>query len=240
MRPRRSHTFKLFGKTESATAALLEDLSPDPRLQVAYRAHFPEIQITLHVDEADPAVGRDLLHSLAADVRHRLGPIVYTEDPSIGFPDAIAQVMARHPASPTVALAESCTGGLIGKMITEVPGVSAWFLEGLTTYSNAAKTRLLGVDSALLAEHGAVSEAVVRAMAEGVRRRSGARIGLATTGIAGPGGGSPDKPVGTVYIAMATPAKTTHRLLQLPFDRERNRVVTAWAALEQLRRWALS
>jgi nicotinamide-nucleotide amidase len=240
VRPRLSQTFKLYGKTESATAALLEGLQTDPRLHVAYRAHFPEIQVTLHVDEPDADLGKALLTAVASQVRERLGALVYSEDPAVTFPQALAQAVAQHRDAPTVAIAESCTGGLVGKMITDVPGVSAWFLEGLTTYSNAAKTRLLEVPPDLLAQHGAVSEAVVRAMAEGVRERSGAQIGIATTGIAGPGGGSPDKPVGTVYIAIATPDQTTHRLLKLPFDRERNRIVSAWAALEQLRRWALT
>jgi nicotinamide-nucleotide amidase len=102
-----------------------------------------------------------------------------------------------------VATAESCTGGLISAACTELAGSSAWFERGFVTYSNEAKTELLGVDAGLIAAHGAVSEAVARAMAQGALARSGADIAVAVTGIAGPTGGSPDKPVGTVWLAWA-------------------------------------
>lgn len=239
VRPRCSHTFKTYGKTESGTAALLEGLTSDARLRVAYRAHFPTIQVTLHVEDHDPMAGQELLTAVSAEVRDRLGTLVHSEEPSVDFQQAVALAVAAHPQSPTVAVAESCTGGLVTKMITEVPGVSQWFLEGAVTYSNAAKVRLLGVEHSTIERHGAVSEEVARAMAEGIRLRAGAAVGLATTGIAGPGGGTAHKPVGTVHIAMATPEKTTHRLLRLPFGRTRNRIVSAWATLELLRLWAL-
>ena len=238
VRPRRSHTFKTYGKTESGTAALLEGMAVDPRLTVAYRAHFPSIQVTLHVNDDAGDAGQALLDRAAQDVRARLGRYIFSEHGDVDFPQAVAAQVAAHPARPTVAVAESCTGGLVASMITAVPGVSAWFHEGVVTYANAAKTRLLGVSEDLLTQHGAVSEAVARAMAEGVRRRAGTTLGLATTGIAGPAGGTPDKPVGTVHVAMATEDTTVHRLLRLPFDRERNRVVTAWTALELVRRWS--
>ena len=108
----------------------------------------------------------------------------------------------------TLALAESCTGGFIANRITNLPGASAVLLAGLVTYSNAAKERFLGVRAETLAAHGAVSEAVAREMAEGARANTGADFAIGVTGIAGPGGGTPEKPVGTVFIALASAAGT--------------------------------
>ncbi len=136
----------------------------------------------------------------------------------------------------TLALAESCTGGLLGATITRIPGSSAWFLEGAVTYANAAKVRALGVDPAALERHGAVSEVVARQMAEGIRERAGATYALSVTGVAGPGGGSPDKPVGTVHLALASPEGTFHHHAFLPGDRERTRTLAAATALDLLRR----
>jgi nicotinamide-nucleotide amidase len=238
-RPRHSRTFKTYGRTESGIAQLLEDLPADPRVTVAYRASFPRIQVTLHVHDDAPDVAQRLLDDQSAALRARLKAYVYSEAKDLDFAGAVAAAVMKHPESPSVAVAESCTGGLITTLITEIPGVSAWFKQGWVTYSNAAKIDLLGVDPALLNAHGAVSEQVARAMAEGARQRASADVGLATTGIAGPGGGSPAKPVGTVHIAMATGQGTQHRLLTLPYERHRNRVVSAWATLDLLRRWAL-
>lgn len=136
----------------------------------------------------------------------------------------------------TLALAESCTGGAIAHRITNIPGASAVLLAGLVTYSNTAKQQFLGVAADTLAQHGAVSEAVVREMAEGARRQTRADYALAVTGIAGPGGGSPDKPVGTVFIALSSPTGTTVERYYNPYDRETFKSVTGQQALELLRR----
>ncbi|HUU00409.1 MAG TPA: CinA family protein [Myxococcota bacterium] len=132
----------------------------------------------------------------------------------------------------TLAAAESCTGGLLGKLLTDVPGSSAVFLLSAVTYSNSMKEKLLGVEAALLREQGAVSEACARAMAEGVRRLSGADLAVAITGIAGPTGGSLTKPVGTVYLAISDDAGTDvrHRLFPA-LDRQLVRSFSAEAAL---------
>ena len=141
----------------------------------------------------------------------------------------------------TVGTAESCTGGLIAERLTDVPGSSDYFLGGIVTYSDEAKTSLLGVAPELLAARGAVSEEVAVEMARGARSVLGADWGLCSTGIAGPGGGSDDKPVGTVHVAVAGPAATgggdvEHRRLSLVGDRQRVRRLTSQWALELLRR----
>lgn len=151
---------------------------------------------------------------------------------------ALAQALRHRGWS--MACAESCTGGLIAAACTAVAGSSDWFERGFVTYSNAAKTEMLGVPAALLAQHGAVSEAVACAMAAGAIERSCARIAVAVTGIAGPGGATPGKPVGTVWLALATrnaaqAAHTTALLLQLGGDRAAVREQTVLRALQQLR-----
>ena len=139
----------------------------------------------------------------------------------------------------TVAVAESCSGGLIASLLTDVPGSSAYLLEGVVAYSNEAKIRGLGVSPDDLAAHGAVSQAVAEQMARGVRERAGAEFGVATTGIAGPDGGTDEKPVGTVYVAMASEREVAARRYQLVTDRARNKRLTAQIALDWLRRRVL-
>jgi nicotinamide-nucleotide amidase len=151
--------------------------------------------------------------------------------------DRLPQVVARLLAArhETLAVAESCTGGLLSKMITDVPGASAFFIEAAVTYADRAKTALLGVPADLIRQHGAVSEPVARAMAEGLRSTAGTTYALSTTGIAGPTGGTPTKPVGLVFIALAGPRGTTVAQLNLPGDRDRIRQRAALAALNLLR-----
>jgi nicotinamide-nucleotide amidase len=136
----------------------------------------------------------------------------------------------------TLSVAESCTGRLIAQRLTEVPGSSKYFIEGTVTYSNDAKTRTLGVEPVLLLEHGAVSAPVAEAMAEGIRKRARTDFGLAVTGVAGPGGGTEEKPVGLVYIALADDVQTKSRRLQIPGDRQLIRWRASQAALDLLRR----
>ncbi len=135
----------------------------------------------------------------------------------------------------TCAAAESCTGGLAGHLITQVPGSSDYFLGSVVSYSNGLKTGLLGVDRSDLDQFGAVSEQVVREMLRGILKLIGAEVGLAITGIAGPDGGSPEKPVGTVWICVGTKDKAEARVLHFPFDRAGNKMISAKAALFMLR-----
>lgn len=133
----------------------------------------------------------------------------------------------------TLAAAESCTGGWIAKLLTDLPGSSAWFGYGVVSYANAAKMQLLGVSEASLDTHGAVSESVVTQMAEGVRLLAGADYAVATSGVAGPGGGTPDKPVGTVWAAWSSAEGTIARMERFRGDRDEVRAKTvAWVLCE--------
>ena len=136
----------------------------------------------------------------------------------------------------TIATAESCTGGLIAAALTEIPGASDVVECGFVVYSNKSKAKLLGVKLTTIVHHGAVSEEVARAMAEGARAKARSTYALSTTGIAGPSGGSPEKPVGTVYIGLAGPDETVVKSLFFPSDRETFKQLTAQAAFDLLRR----
>ena len=174
-----------------------------------------------------------LVSEAETKVRGLLGPRIYgIEDEELET--AIVRLLTARKL--TLALAESCTGGNISHRITNVPGASAVLLAGLVTYSNQAKQRFLGVQSETLARHGAVSEPVAREMAEGARRETGADYALSVTGIAGPSGGTPDKPVGTVFIGLAGPHGVVVESNANPYDRETFKQVTTQQALDLLRR----
>jgi nicotinamide-nucleotide amidase len=168
--------------------------------------------------------------------RGLLGELVFAVDDELLEAVVIGLLAERKQ---TLALAESCTGGFISHRLTNVPGASAVLLAGLVTYSNEAKQLFLGVHSETLAAHGAVSEAVAREMAEGARGRTGAAYAIAVTGIAGPGGGTEGKPVGTVWLALADAAGTIARRKLNAFDRETFKYITAQQVLEMLRRRVL-
>ena len=189
-----------------------------------------------HVDVRLAAYGGDAeqtVREAEAVVRELLGSHIYgVEDESLEA--VIVRLLTERQA--TLALAESCTGGGIANRVTDVPGASAVLLAGLVTYSNAAKEKFLGVQAETLAAHGAVSEPVAREMAEGARRQTQADYALSVTGIAGPGGGTPEKPVGTVFIGLAGPTGTVVERNFNSFDRETFKQVTAQQALELLRR----
>lgn len=169
-------------------------------------------------------------------VRGILGPLVFAADDE-QLEETVIKLLTHRKQ--TIALAESCTGGAIADRLTNVPGASAVFLAGLVTYSNAAKQKFLGVRSETLAQHGAVSEATVREMAEGARAATGADYAISVTGIAGPGGGTPEKPVGTVWIGIASASGTIAQRRFNAFDRETFKNVTSQHALDLLRRQIL-
>ncbi|HEY4118424.1 MAG TPA: competence/damage-inducible protein A [Byssovorax sp.] len=226
---------RCFGLTESALDRKLGDFGARfPHVKLGFRAHFPEIQIKLTGQGDGAEAVAAALDEAAAEVRARVGDRVFSE----GAPmeQVVGEAMRRVEA--TVTTAESCTGGLVAELITNVPGASAYFKRGYVVYANEAKTDLLGVSPELLAEHGAVSEACARAMAEGARARAGATFAAALTGVAGPDGGTAEKPVGTVWIAVAGPSGTVVQQLSWPGDRAMVRGLSAMVALDLLRRAA--
>lgn len=202
-------------------------------VSVHYRTSFPCNTVILVVrpggdGDADQQLAQQVLARLEQVAQERIGRQIHAVDQAT-FSDAV--VAALRAAGATVALAESCTGGLTGDLITQAAGSSEVFSMGLVTYSNEAKHQLLGVPSELLECHGAVSQQCVEAMARGVRERAGATFGVAISGIAGPGGATPDKPVGTVHFALDWDGGARHVSLVFPFDRQRVKVVSAHTAL---------
>ena len=192
-----------------------------------------EIEIHLTASGRTAKEAETLLDRLTEQLEERLGQAIFsfrgeTMEEVVGLKLSVGRY--------TLAVAESCTGGLIAQRLTDVPGSSKYFIEGVVAYSNDAKKRTLGVEPILLLEHGAVSAPVAEAMAEGVRKRAGADFGLSVTGIAGPDGGTEEKPVGLVYIALSDDVQTEHRKLQIPGDRHLVRWRASQAALDLLRR----
>jgi nicotinamide-nucleotide amidase len=166
-------------------------------------------------------------------VRAELGELIFTNDDKT-FEEVLVRLLTEKKQ--TLATAESCTGGLLANRITNVPGASSVLVAGYVCYANEAKIDILGVDPKLIEQHGAVSEEVARAMAEGARKRAKSTCALATTGIAGPDGGSKEKPVGTAYVALADDTETKVRKLFFPSDRETFKQLVAQFAFEMLRR----
>ena len=180
----------------------------------------------------------ELLERAEFIIRERLGDHIVSHDER-SLEKVVVDLLIERGA--TVATAESCTGGHLADALTNVPGASAVFLEGFVTYANEAKVRALGVDAALIAAHGAVSSEVASAMAEGAREKAGVDLSLATTGIAGPGGGSAEKPVGTVFVALAAKnAETQVKRFRFATDRETFKNLTVQTALDLLRRALLA
>jgi nicotinamide-nucleotide amidase len=194
------------------------------------------MKVTLRAEADNDDVATDLLVPAVRTVRERLKEYCFSSG-NISMDDAVAELFRDRCL--TLSLAESCSGGLIAKRITDISGSSLYFCEGVVTYSNAAKMRLLGVPAELLNSCGAVSSECASAMAKGVRLASGSDLGLAVTGIAGPDGGSEEKPVGTVFISLAAPDGCWTKRLQFRGNRDEIRTLTAWTALDWLRRYLL-
>jgi nicotinamide-nucleotide amidase len=229
----RSALLRTFGMGESTLDTELGDIAASGDVSLGFRTAFPDNYLR-PLTRADSAEEADAsLARVCAAIRERLGALVYGEgDETL---DAVVGRLLRERGK-TIAVAESCTGGLVAERITDNAGSSAYFLGGVVAYANSTKATLLGVSEALLAEHGAVSEPVARAMAEGARERFGADFGVATTGISGPEGGTEAKPVGTVYVALAQAEGTHCEHFLFPLDRTRHRQLTAQIGLDWVRR----
>jgi len=232
-----SRTFSTYGISESKLDEMLSGLMDAEEGRLSFRAAFPRMQVRVSVSGEDPAQLQERLDRLEGAIRERLGDAVYAVGDE-GLEETVIRLLSERGS--TVAVAESCTGGLIGDRLTDVPGSSAAFLMGVVAYANEAKVGVLGVRPETLATDGAVSVQTAEEMAAGVRRISGADLGIATTGIAGPGGGTEEKPVGTVCIGMAWEGGGWSRRYNLGTrDRGWVKQATAQLALDLIRKWAL-
>jgi nicotinamide-nucleotide amidase len=223
-------TFKIYGLTESKLDELVKPIKLGSQARLSFRAHYPDLTLRLTVKGGKE--GGELLARLRDQIRAALGSHIYSEGEAT-LEEIVGQLLLAKQQ--TLALAESCTGGYISHRITRVAGSSAYHYGGAVTYSNDAKIRFLGVNPATLESHGAVSRETALEMSRGIRERTGAGIGLSVTGIAGPLGGSREKPVGTVWISIAHDNYHEARLYNFHGDRERVITGTSQAALHWLR-----
>jgi nicotinamide-nucleotide amidase len=229
----RGALLRTFGIGESNLDERLRGLALPEGVELGFRTQFPDNHVRPVARAATPEEADEKLRLAVAAIRERLGSLVYGEGEET-LQAVLVRLLAAHGR--TLATAESCTGGMIAELVTSVPGSSAVLRGGVVAYANTAKAALLDVPEALLREHGAVSEPVARAMAEGARARFGTDFAVATTGIAGPTGGSEEKPVGLMFVALADAAGVEARELFFAFDRERNRQLAAQVAMDWVRR----
>ncbi len=234
---RRYRTFSTVGEGESRLAELIEDIesSLPENFGIAYLPRLGQVRVRLFgaiAQESD----NEIFETLSAQLEERLARYLYsTENASLA--EAIGQMLKSR--NMTLSVAESCTGGYTGHLITAVPGSSEYFVGGGITYSNDLKMSLLGVRESTLHEHGAVSEATAREMAEGARKAFNSDIAVSITGVAGPGGGSEAKPVGTVWMAVAGESQTFAKQFLFSKDRRRNIELSAVAALNMVRKFLM-
>jgi len=224
-----------FGLTESMVgekvAGVIEQF---PGLRLGLRAKFPEIHVKFYLNGKDLAHMQATLDAATEWVKGRVGKYVLSTKGE-AMPRVVGRLLKERGA--TLAVAESCTGGRIANWLTDVPGSSDYFLFAGVSYANAAKVDILGVSAQTLDEHGAVSEETAREMAVGARKVAKATYAISTTGIAGPDGGTEEKPVGTVCIGLATPDRELGRRFFFPFGkRSMNKSIFAMMGLEMLRR----
>jgi nicotinamide-nucleotide amidase len=219
--------YKIADKGESLVEETIGDrVLAVPGVELGYCARPGEVDVRIvgnpkAIEQADTII------------RSTMGPSIFSAADET-LEEVVVKLLVEH--NQTVAVAESCTGGLLANRITNVPGASAVFLAGYVCYANQAKIDMLNVDPLLIEKHGAVSEQVGRALAEHACACAGSDYALATTGVAGPSGGSPEKPVGTVYIALAASGETIVKKLFFPTDRETFKQIATQAALELLRK----
>ena len=224
--------YRVFGKGESQISQACRGIVDEVAgATIHYQVKFPETLVKLVVRDRDASAAEGRLAQMDAVVRERLAGFVY----GTGEPNLVERVSKRLIAGKTkVATAESCTGGMIGEMLTRMPGSSASFVGGAIVYANDEKIRQLDVKRDTLAAHGAVSEECVREMAAGARARFGADLAVAVSGIAGPDGGTPEKPVGLVWLALASASGVTTKKLSWPGARDQIRTLASWWAFKMI------
>jgi nicotinamide-nucleotide amidase len=195
-----------------------------------------EIQIRLRTWSSDPRASEKLLDELVERLAITLGENLFSTQ-SESLEEVVANSLIKNKA--TISTAESCTGGLLAERLTRTPGSSAYFLGGVVSYSNELKSSWVDVPAEMIHAHGAVSAEVALALADGIRRRTGSTFGVGITGVAGPGGGTPEKPVGLVHIALADGGAPREHGIRFPGDRDRVRLQASQTALDMVRRYLL-
>lgn len=230
---RRALRLRCFGLPEAEINDRLAGLEEKHGVTLGYRASFPEIEVKVLVAGAEERDTEARCRAAADEVIERIGKRVVYGEGDVTLAGAVGELLEQ--LGWRLALAESCTGGLVSQLITNVPGSSAYYVGGVCCYSNEVKVGTLGVGADTLGDHGAVSEAVARQMAEGACKALGADVALSITGIAGPTGGSADKPVGLVHWAVTTPRGTTARHMVFPGTRQQVQRLAAFAGLATVR-----
>ena len=231
----RSRILRCYGIEEARAKELLKGLGQGEAFSYAASLEGLDIKISVAADSS--AKAEQTLDEVAFSAVSRLGDSCYGADAE-KMEDVVARLLTEKEA--TVATAESCTGGLLAKRLTDIPGSSVYMERGVITYSNKSKEELLGVPARTLEDYGAVSKETAQAMARGIRENAKTDFGISITGIAGPSGGTPTKPVGLVYIGIATPEGVTVKGYNFPGTREEVRFATSQRALDLLRRYLLS
>jgi len=232
-----SRVLRILGMGESSVEERIKDLvDGQTNPTIAFLAPRGEVLVRITAKAATEAAAGKMITKVEKEIRKRLGDYIYGADDD-SLEKVVAGLLKKYGL--TVSVAESCTGGLIAKRLTDIPGVSENFLYGVVTYSNESKINLLGVSPEVLEKHGAVSEETALEMVRGVRQAGGTDIAVSVTGIAGPGGGTPQKPVGLVYIAFADRNTAIVQRYLFTGDREVIRWQSANVALNMLRKYLL-
>lgn len=223
--------FHLFGIPESVTARKIRERGLPEGVEIGYRPHFPEIEVRLS------SFDKSLIHEASQAAREVVSDYLFSDEEIDSLPKRVGRLLRE--SRKTLSVAESCTSGLLGKLLTDESGASSYFLGGVISYSNELKESLLHVPKEILLEHGAVSHETARAMSEGVLKLSRSDYALSITGVAGPEGGTEEKPVGLFYIGISNGSVTKSFQFQFPSNRDYIRTIAAYSALDTLRRFML-
>ena len=226
----KKRVFRIFGLMESEVGSRIESLSLPEGIVASYRANFPEIQVKLKSEGSE-----EELKEVASEVKAVIGEeFIFSQSLEWGIERVVHDLLLR--SAKRVGTAESCTAGMLGMFLTNTPGSSTYYVGGVNSYSSQVKIHVLGVSQKTIQDYGEVSESTAKEMALGIRKLLNSDIGLSITGIAGPSGGTPKKPVGTVWIGLATGSECFGVKMFFPSDRERIRRFSTYFALDVLRR----
>ncbi len=228
---------KTFGLRESEVAERLKGFQ-STGIEIGYRSHFPEIHLRVTVKAKNQAVANRLLEETKDEIVRRLDYYVFSTSGEM-LEEVVGKLLRQKKM--TISIAESCTGGLVAHRITNIPGSSDYFERGIVTYSNRSKEKMLRISKHLIETKGAVSAEVVECMAEGVRKLANTDLGIGISGIAGPGGGTVEKPVGTVFIGISDKSKGTFsKRFKFRGSREEVKLISSEAALDWIRKFILN